>query len=220
MKHFLLPIFALIFLSSSAQDFSKVNTNEFITECVKQGGETPHSQAVIWFPYEYWILVGEKFNFSSELVKQITDEMNQYMMFAVVDYTISNTQPTFKSEDEIRKSIKLYDSSGNIYLPVNENDLSPLASQVLEKIKPVMSQMLGQFGDGMRLFLFDARLVDGKPPYNVAKSNHFTLSWDQTNLKWILPFASILPPKYCPVDNEKMQGNWNYCPVHGVKLDK
>lgn len=83
-----------------------------------------------------------------------------------------------------------------------------------------MAQMLGQFGEGMRVFLFDAKQLNEEAPLDLTAANDFALSWGETNLKWTLPFASMLPPKYCPIDGEQMKGNWNYCPVHGVKLDK
>ena len=93
-------------------------------------------------------------------------------------------------------------------------------TRFLTVFQPTLAKFLGQFGEGMCVVLFEAKKIDGKPAIDITKVNHFTLSWEQANLKWTLPFASILPFKYCPVDNEQMKGNWNYCPFHGIKLDK
>jgi hypothetical protein len=83
-----------------------------------------------------------------------------------------------------------------------------------------MAQMLGQFGEGMRIYLFKAKKINGQPVINIMTKNNFTLSWNSASLTWKLPLSSVLPPKFCSVDNEQMKGNWNYCPIHGVKLDK
>jgi hypothetical protein len=140
------------------------------------------------------------------------------MMFCIVDYTMEGTQITFKSADEIRPTLKFVDSSKHVYLPLADKDISPLALRMVNQFQPIMAKMLGQFGDGMHVFLFDGTGGNGKPAFEVDKPNRFLLTWEGTTTKWALPLASVLPPKYCPVDKEVMQGNWNYCPIHGAKL--
>lgn len=219
-KNLLLPFFTLIVLISAGQYQKPTNTSDFVMECMKTSGELPDKQMALWFPYNFWQIIGEQMNITSDAVQDIADEMSNYMMFAVVDYHVSNSGVTFKSDEEIRKSIKLYDSSKKVYAPINDKDISPTAKMLLQNFQPVMSQMLGQFGAGMRVFLFDAKKKNGRPIIDIATVNNFTLSWEQISIRWTLPFSSALPPKYCPVDGEQMKGNWNYCPVHGVKLSE
>lgn len=220
MKYLLLPVLMVITLTSAGQKVKPTSTSEFIQDCMKNSGEIPNKSMVIWFPHNFWQIVGDMKKLSPDVVQNIVNEMSQYMMFAVVDYSASGSGITFKSEAEIRKTIKLYDSAKNAYTPVDPKEVTPAASVLLNNLQPMMAQMLGQFGEGMRIFLFKAQQVSGKPAIDITKPNTFSLSWDQVNVKWTLPFASILPPKFCPVDNEPMKGNWNYCPIHGAKLDK
>ena len=35
---------------------------------------------------------------------------------------------------------------------------------------------------------------------------------------WKLPLVSLMEEKICPVDQQKMEGNWIFCPFHGEKL--
>jgi hypothetical protein len=220
MKYFILTLFSLTLLTATAQKVKPTSSNDFVLECMKYAGESPTKQMVIWFPYDFWQMVGEQMKASPELIEHITKEMSNYMMFAVVDYTMSASGLSFKTEEEIRGSLKLLDSSKNVYKALEDKDISSTAKELLASLEPVMAQMLGQFGEGMRVFLFDSRKINGRPAIDIAKPNYFTLSWAKVNLKWTLPLASVLPPKSCPVDRETMKGNWNYCPVHGVKLDK
>ena len=220
MKYLFPCIFSLMALTSNAQNVKPTSTNDFIIECMKYNGEVSHKQMGLWLPYNFWQIIGDQMKLSPDAVQNIANIMKGYMMFAVVDYTVSGTSFTFKPEDEIRKSIKLYDSSNNIYLPINDENISPDASQMLKYFQPTLAKLLGQFGEGMHVFLFESKQIKGEPVIDITKVNHFTLIWEQANLKWTLPFASILPLKYCPVDNEQMKGNWNYCPFHGIKLDK
>ena len=220
MKYFILSIFSLIILTSKAQNLKPTNLDDFVMECVKYNGEIPHKQMAIWLPYNFWEIIGKQVKLSPEAMENFIGVMKGYMLFAVVDYTMSGTGYTFKSEDELRGSIKLYDSSKNMYLPIKNENISPTATQLLKSFQPSLAKLLGQFGEGMCIFIFEAKQIDGKPATDITKVNHFTLSWEQANLKWTLPLASILPPKYCPVDNEQMKGNWSFCPFHGIKLDK
>lgn len=219
MRYLVIIFFIFIVFNSAAQKLNPTSTDDFVMDCMKTTEAGSDKQMALWFPYNFWQLIGERMKSSSDFTQYITDEMSNYMMFAVVDYHITSSGVIFKSEEEIRKSIKLYDSAGNVYAPLDNKDISPSAIQLLKNFQPVMAQMLGQFGEGMRVFLFESKKKNGEPAIDVSKTNSFTLNWGSTGLKWILPFASVLPPKYCPVDKEQMKGNWNYCPVHGVKLD-
>jgi hypothetical protein len=197
---------------------TKPSSHDFIMDCMKSTGELPHKQMVLWIPAQFWEIVGSQMNIPPETVTAIVQEMSPYMMFCIVDYSMDGAQIVFKSAEDIRPTLKLVDSSRHVYLPLAEKDVSPLAMRMVNQFQPIMAKLLGQFGDGMHVFLFDGTAGKGKPAYDVERSNHFLLSWEGASAKWSLPLASVLPPKFCPVDKEPMQGNWNYCPIHGAKL--
>jgi hypothetical protein len=198
---------------------AKPSTHDFVMDCMRSLGELPHKEMVLWLPAQFWGMVGEQMKIPPESVAQIVKEMSPYMMFCVVDCTIDGTQITFKSADDIRTTLKMVDSSRQVYLPLADKDVSPTALRMVNQFQPIMAKILGQFGDGMRIFLFDGTGNNRQPAFDVAKPNRFLLTWDATTAKYTLPLASVLPPKYCPVDKEAMQGNWNYCPIHGAKLE-
>jgi hypothetical protein len=221
MKIFVTLLFTSLFFATTAQKTKIPNSSELVLECMKTKGEFPSKQMVIWFPVDFWRIVGTQMKVSPEFMNNFVDKMGNYMMFAVVDYSMSSgAKISFKSDEEIRKSIKLIDSANNFYFPLTDTEISEEANRMVEAMKPTMSSLLGQFGEGMRLFLFQAKKDKaGSNIINIARDNNFSLKWDKVNVNWKLPFASVLESKFCPVDNEEMKGNWNYCPIHGKKLD-
>jgi len=184
---------------------------------MKSNGEIPHKEMVLWIPAQFWEIVGSQMKLPPETVTNIAKEMSPYMMFCVVDYSMEGSQIVFKSAEDIRTTLKMVDSSKHVYLPLDDKNVSPTALRMVNQFQPIMAKLLGQFGDGMHVFLFDGT-NNGKPAFEVDKPNRFLLTWEGASAKYTLPLASVLPPKYCPIDREQMQGNWNYCPIHGAKL--
>jgi hypothetical protein len=219
MKIILPALFSLTTLVAEAQLPKSIDANAFVMECVKNSGDLPHKEMVIWIPADFWRIIGDQMKMPPDMENDIVAEMDQYMMFCVVDYSLVNQQMSFRTADEIRPSLKLIDSAKVIYLPLAEKDISPRATQMMSRIQPTLSRIFGQFGEGMQIFLFDGKNANGTLSFDEKRLNRFTLAWDQVSITWKLPFASVLPPKYCPVDNEAMKANWNYCPYHGVKLN-
>jgi hypothetical protein len=221
MKYSIIIIFICYFTHTNAQTFVVPNTNDLVLECMKVKGEIPSKQMVIWFPEDFWSIIGKQMKISPEYVQKIAKNMGEYLLFAVVDYNISNEgKITFKTDEQIRKTLQLLDSSKHIYLPLNENDISEESNRMIDFLKPVMKNLLGQFGEGMKLYLFSSlKDKSGKNSIVLHKENSFTLQWNTVKFNWKLPFASVLPLKYCPIDNEELKGNWNYCPIHGKKLN-
>jgi hypothetical protein len=219
MKIIFLVLLIVTTLAAAAQPQAKpINANDFVFECMKNGGEIPQKEMVLWIPVDFWKIIGDQMKLPPESINNLVSEMSHYMMFCVVDYAVSGQQLVFRTADEIRPSLKMVDSAKNIYLPMADKDISPTALQMISNLQPTVSKMLGQFGNGMTIFLFDAKNENGNLSFDVRKPNRFILSWDHASFTWRLPFASVLPLKYCPVDNEPMKGNWNYCPIHGAKL--
>ncbi|HXB07152.1 MAG TPA: hypothetical protein VNW04_08555 [Puia sp.] len=204
--------------SPPAQNSSNLNIQNLVTDCTKSSGQLPHREMVIWIPARFWEIVGDQMKIPPETVSVIVKEMAPYMMFCVVDYSVDGAQISFKSAADIRSTLKLVDSSKHVYRPLDDKDVSPVALKMIAQFQPLLAKFLGQFGDGMRIFMFDGTAGNGKPAFEVDKPNHFLLTWDDASAKWSLPLASVLPAKHCPVDNEIMPGNWNYCPFHGAKL--
>lgn len=217
-KTILLSLIVLL-LASRAGAQAVGNGNDLIMECTRIQNDGAHRQMVIWYPLEFWDMVKEQSRIPESYVSMIKEEMKHYLMFCVADYTQGISGLKFATEEEVRKKVTLTDSSGKVYHPVPEEDISSSAAVLVNSMKPVMGQMLGQFGEGMVILLFKAEQEGENPVISVAKPNRFTLNFGQKDFVFKLPLGSALPPKTCPVDKEPMKGNWNYCPEHGVKLD-
>lgn len=219
LKLFFLKFLLLTTFFLKAQSVKEVNTTDLIFESTKYSGLLPSKQIAIWYPNDFWAIIGAQMKFPPETMSRISNEMKNYLMFAVVDYTFMPTgKITFKSEDEIRKTILLTDSSKKTYFALKGEEMSNGAKKMQDELKPIMEKMFGQLGEGMRILIFKAPNVDGKNTLDITKKGDFTLNWDSTALKWKLPFYSVLAPKFCPIDNEEMKGNWFFCPEHGKKL--
>jgi hypothetical protein len=88
---------------------------------------------------------------------------------------------------------------------------------VLATIKPLLSGMLGQLGQGMQLVVYPSklngqRLIDPKTPGTFQY-----MLFDQT-FKWRLPLGSLLPKKVDPKTKEEFPGNYEFNPYTGGKL--
>lgn len=83
---------------------------------------------------------------------------------------------------------------------------------------PVLVNMLGPMGQNMHFFLFSSKKKNGQEIAVAKREGAFSVKLDKREFKWRLPLGSLLPPKVCPIDGEKLNGAWKFCPWHGVAL--
>lgn len=211
-------LFLLLSIAANAQTEKVVNTTDFILECSKFSGMLPKKQIVIWFPNELWSIIGKQLKLTDEVSSAISNEMKDYLMFAVIDYTLENGKVTFKSKDEIDKTIELIDANKKSYKPLIEENLPDGAKNIIQSLRPVMASFAGQLGEGMDIVIFNKIKTIDNNVLELNKKASFSLQWESTKLNWNLPLNSVLPSKFCAVDNEEMKATWIYCPKHGNKL--
>ena len=179
MKKSLLLFFSILLLpafTSFAQEIKTVSYKDFVKECTKSDGQIPNLKVVQWIPQEFWKIVGTEIKMPPELMIRIETEMSRYLFFIVTESMDSSRNIGFKSDEEIRKSIKLTDRLNNQYDPVDPKDISSGVSKLLSLLKPSLQKIFGEFGKGGRFFLFNSVLKDKQEPINVTKINTFKLS--------------------------------------------
>ena len=89
MKVLFTLLLMLFIKTGTAQKINSANINDFVSECIKTTGTGTNNQMAFWLPYNYWELVGNEMKFSPEILKQLVNEMKNYMMFCVCDYTVT-----------------------------------------------------------------------------------------------------------------------------------
>ena len=214
-----------ILLSISVLTFGQVETEVSITELIKeiqQWNKKDNKMSLAWWiPNEYWrIALKDNKQIPEEAIDQIENVLEDYIMIWACDLTI-NSDGTMKytTEEEINKSITVLDNNNKKYFPLEKNEIDGEALAIAENMKPVFSQTLGQMGRGIQFYFFkvidqsEKKLIDPKLP------GQFKVSHSDSDFLWKLPLSTLTPPKFCPVDKEKMKGTWSYCPIHGQKLE-
>jgi len=116
----------------------------------------------------------------------------------------------------MKKYVKIKDASGKLYSPLDDKDISEIGLEFKKQMTPILAKMMGDMGSHAYVYIF--KTTPGAQTNYAAKSTSFKIILDKTEFDWELPLPSLIAAKYCPQDNAKMQGNWLYCPFHGVKL--
>jgi hypothetical protein len=220
MRINLIVIFLVVlskFVSGQIND--KVVLTDFIRETQQWNRKDGRMTMAWWVPNEYWrIALKDNKQISKETIDRIENLFEEYVMVGVCDLKINaDATMDFTEESKMRKDILLIDKDGAKYHALSKDDVNSETLELMESIKPMLTQLLGQFGNGLSFFFFS---VKDKDLIVATQQGEFKVIHSKTEFKWKLPLVSLLPPKHCPIDNEEMKGNWLYCPVHGKELDK
>jgi hypothetical protein len=142
-----------------------------------------------------------------------------YFLVAVADLALnSDGSMLFTSEETIATSIKVLDMNGKEYTPLQRSQIDSDALRIQENMKPIFAQAMGQLGKGIYFYFFKIKDENGKNLISANAPGEFMVTHSSAEFKWKLPLPTLLPAKYCPIDKEKMNGSWSYCPIHGSKL--
>jgi hypothetical protein len=173
-----------------------------------------------WMPEGYWRMSFEQ---NEKVTKAASDELLKTLRPYVVIGVVSGRMGpvgglTYRSESEIRQDLVLVDTAGVAHKPLEEAQVSSDAKNFLGIMKPMLASMLGAMGQNMQFYLFPAQDASGRAIADPEKEGRMKLRVTGEEFEWRLPIGSLLPPKVCPQDGEKLNGAWTYCPWHGVKL--
>jgi hypothetical protein len=204
---------------SFAQE-NQVDLNALISETQKMGEKADEMTLVWWLPEAYWQAVfAQDATMTEAQVEEFLSVLRPYTLVAVVDGKIGPFGGvTYKAEKDIRSGTRFIDNQGSEYVPFREDEVDADAKNLLSAMKPVLANILGPMGQNVNFYLFPAESKEGKKLADPTKEGTFLVTLTDRAFKWRLPLGSLLPPKVCPVDGEKMSGAWKYCPWHGVEL--
>ncbi len=203
----------------SAQEF-ELDINALIDETQWVSPAADEMTMIWWMPTEFWRLsFGDDPSITEEDLTELLGLVTPYHIVLAADGTMGVFGGvTYETEQTVRSNIVLVDAEGRRHGPVDANTLDPDLQGLLNIMKPMLAGMLGPMGENMHFFVFPATTASGERFGDADSEGTLTVELDDAAASWRLPLSSVLPPKICPVDGERMSGAWRFCPWHGVEL--
>jgi len=118
----------------------------------------------------------------------------------------------------VRTSVKINDAKGSSYDPINESAVLPDIKNLLQILKPIITNMLGPMGQNMHFILFQSKSKDGQPIADPTKEGILNILVAGKEFKYTAALGSVLPSKFDPKTGERFPGNYSYNPFSGSKL--
>ncbi len=192
----------------------KVDLMEMVQDLLITKKANENTTQVLWLPLEYWeVALAEAQNSDEETKQKIMTIFNDYTILSVVN--VSVIPQGFKG---IPSVITFTGTDNQTYKPINAEDLPDDVTSLLEGIRPILANMLGQFGKEMQLNVFKKTNSEGTLIAGPLQKGQISVDVNGKEFVYRLPISAMVARKICPKDNELLNGNWEYCPWHGKKL--
>jgi hypothetical protein len=178
-----------------------------------------HLMLVWWLPTEFWNRSAEKNpNVTREIHEHFLSVVRQYTILAVLDARVSPLG-TMKgvSEDEIAQSITIK-SGSTVMRPLARSEWSSELATLLQIMKPLLSNTLGQMGQNIHFVVFDGNAPDGDRFADPTRPGRFTVTLGGRTFDWKLPLGAVLPVKFDPDTGDRFPGTYRYSPFSGKEL--
>lgn len=174
---------------------------------------------VLWMPKEYWeATLKSSGGLTPGKQKEFIDIIDKYVVFAVVSAKIGAMGSiTATPRDELIGRVKVLADTQQLK-PIADAALSAEMRTFLRVMKPVMVNMLGQFGEGIEFFVFNGKDAKGKRYADPRQQGMLKFSLAEKSFKWRLPLGCFMPAKFDSATGEEFPGNYDYSPYTGAKL--
>ena len=172
-----------------------------------------------WIPTDYWRESFKTSTISKAQADGIYKTLDEYIIIAIEEGKVGPAGGfTPLPRDEMLAKLSVKVGEGDDLKPVDPGDLSPDARNLLDMMKPVLSNMLGQFGKGIEFVCFPAKDASGAKLADPHQPGLLKVTYAGTLQQFRLPLGSLMPPKYDPKTGEQFMGNYTFSPYTGTRL--
>ncbi|MFA5785319.1 MAG: hypothetical protein WC962_10615, partial [Phycisphaerae bacterium] len=160
----LLISMCLLLLVAPSFAEEQIDLQAMMQETQKMSQAADEITLVWWLPEQFWqASLAQDPTVTPEQKEQLLSTLRPYVMLAVVDGQMGPFGGVnYKSEPDIRRSIKITDAQGNTYLPLADSEINADTINLIQGMKPVIVNMLGPLGQNMHFYLFPSKNKDGQ----------------------------------------------------------
>jgi hypothetical protein len=217
---FFVSLWLLAVGAHAADPAPRISINALLAD-TQQRAEAADTLAMVWWiPEDFWrASINKGDPATAAQAEAVAEVFRPYVVVLALDGVMGALGGvTYKSEPEIRAGLKLIDSAGTRYSPLDAAAVSEDVKSFMSYMQPMLARILGPLGDNMHFFYFPSTDKDGRLIADPHFDGVFNVAWSGREFRYRLPLASLVPPRVCPVNNEQLNGTWRYCPWHGAKL--
>ncbi|WP_299678648.1 hypothetical protein [uncultured Dokdonia sp.] len=211
----IVAIFILATTTVSAQKKAeKVELIDMVKDLMITKKQESNIKQIWWIPSEYWrIALTDSPDIGEEIILDIENKLVGYSLFSVVNSDISPFSG-FKKRDAAITIIH----DNEILSPLSDEEIPADIKELVDVFRPTLASMVGQLGEQMVFYVFKNELEDGTTAISPLNTGKLHVKVNDEDFTYRLPLQSMVAKKICPEDQEALNGNWEYCPWHGVKL--
>lgn len=200
--------------------FEQVDYAKFIKNISYTNADGKSISVAYYIPEMYWNFAKESMHFTDSDIDTLKAWLNGYTPVILCHGTVNPETGFyyFDSEEKMAKEVKIV-YQGKTYLPLERATMPEEVENIYYIIKPAFSEILGQLGSGLNMYFFDIRDKDQQTLIDPYKSPGMQICVGPQVFNFSLPLPCLYPDKTCPADKETFPSNYNYCPIHGNKLN-
>lgn len=218
MKSFLLSLFLSVALFTNL-DAQSNTFQKLITELQLVTSDGQNTTVGFWMPSEFWdVTLNLQGQASKSEIDEIVEVVKPFAIFVVLEARVDGVKFEFSSYEDIKRTLSITDHFGNMHKPIEENELNEEIFIVLDVMKPLFKKLLGEFGENYNFYVFSDISESNTRNFDPTSNGLVKLTFGQESFTWKTPLSSFVLEKKCPIDSERFNGNWFFCPIHGEKL--
>lgn len=206
---------------------TEVDLNALTNETQVMGGDTRSLDLVWWIPLEFWEAT---FRQSGDLPPEQVDELlgvlQHSSVLAVVQADVSTFGAfRFYDKEKVMSGLRIeaFDASGKSEIISHTEPSDPEVRLLLDQMRPVLAQAMGNLGENFYFFPLPATNDDGERTPSPLESGRLRVTLQRDGgpsvVEIELPIDALFVPRVCP-NGKPAHVSWVYCPWSGKKLPK
>ena len=192
-----------------------VPISEVLRDTQRSSEDTSTLDLVWWIPVEFWqAAMADR---PPQEVRAIVAALSPYTLVGVAYGTVSSLGlSSWTGEEDLRAALVLRDGLAE-FRPLSESAINADARDLAGVVKPILAGLMGGFGENLHFFFFAGREA-GRRVDDPFAGTALTVTHGSETYVFRRPLGSLLAPKTCRVDHERLSGAYRYCPYHGKEL--
>lgn len=225
----ILVIFALLVTGNAAaaepKPILQIDVDALTNELQVMSGGSGSLDLAWWIPVEFWeATLRQSPDITDGQVEQLLSVLKSYSVLGVVQADISSFGAFhFYEKDTVMDGLKVQATGPDgVTRTISHTEPSdPDLRLLLDQMRPVLAQALGNMGENFYFFPMPAFDEDERrvpSPYE-KWTLQVTMKRDEseTVLQLEMPVDALFTPRKCP-NGKPAHVSWSYCPWSGTKL--